>query len=124
MAAAIFPVLCLKNIFHHLSELDHQSQRTCVMLNRHWCSNLTSELWRNPFDFFLEDEKKVKLIDIYLKCLPRDVQKRLNLPMINKNYNKTAFNYPSFLHEFDPELILDFIRKWENKNMKFKKSTK
>lgn len=34
----------------------------------------------------------------------------------NRHITTAAFNYPSFLHVFYSELILDFIREWESEH--------
>ncbi|CAG8613965.1 14158_t:CDS:1 [Acaulospora morrowiae] len=110
MVVASLPVLCLQNIFNHLKYNDFYSRRSLVLLNRYWCISLIPELWRNPFYFSLKTSNQVKLINTYLKCLPPNVREDLAIPCCLRL--PTAFDYPYFLQEFEPDGIYKFIKNW------------
>ncbi|CAG8835602.1 4510_t:CDS:1, partial [Racocetra persica] len=84
-------------------------KRSLVLINRYWCETLTPELWSDPFENCETDEGYELLIDTYLKCLPSNVLKNLGLVTTSSSI---AFDYPSYLRHFDPNVILSGVKVW------------
>ncbi|CAG8460852.1 20072_t:CDS:1 [Dentiscutata erythropus] len=112
--AASLPDLCLKSIFKELED-DLKSQYVFILINRHWCLSVISELWRNPFDSCNKKDQNVKIIDTYLKCLPQDMRNELGVESIN-SLKAATFDYPSFLRHINDSIISYSARCWATEN--------
>ncbi|RIB13672.1 hypothetical protein C2G38_2097768, partial [Gigaspora rosea] len=108
--AASLPDLCLKSIFKELED-DLKSQYAFILINRHWCLSVISELWRNPFDSCNKKDQNVKIIDTYLKCLPQDMRDEIGVQSI-KSLTAATFDYPSFLRHINDSSIFYSARCW------------
>ncbi|CAG8486395.1 207_t:CDS:1 [Scutellospora calospora] len=110
MAAAL-PEHCLRKIFNSFNNLEYSIsfKRSLVLINRYWCETLTPELWRDPFENCETSESYELLIDTYLKCLPSNVLKNLGLVTTSSSI---AFDYPSYLRHFDPNVIFSAVKIW------------
>ncbi|CAG8719000.1 16735_t:CDS:1, partial [Acaulospora morrowiae] len=94
------PAPCLLSIFKNLIIESFEVQRNLVLINRHWCTILTPELWRDPFGYSgRRSDQHIKLIDTYFKCLPKDVgQKIIEEIRETLNSNHTGINGNSDNH--------------------------
>ncbi|CAG8535951.1 6882_t:CDS:2, partial [Cetraspora pellucida] len=108
--AASLPDLCLKSIFKDLDD-DLKSQYSFILINRHWCLSVISELWRNPFDSCNKKDQNVKIIDTYLKCLPQDMRDEIGVQSI-KSLTEATFDYPSFLRYINDTSIFYSAKYW------------
>ncbi|CAI2161422.1 7629_t:CDS:1 [Funneliformis geosporum] len=124
MAAASLPELCLERIFEYL-RCDLNSQYSCILINKYWCSSLIAKLWENPFEMIKTKNKtrsNLYLINTYLIYLPKDIQNSIGLQEISK---QPLFNYASFLRYLSIQNIKYSIKKWArfkdvNETPKFK----
>ncbi|CAG8657555.1 6960_t:CDS:1, partial [Dentiscutata heterogama] len=108
--AAFLPDLCLKSIFKELED-DLKSQYVFILINRHWCLSMISELWRNPFDSCNKKDQNIKIIDTYLKCLPQDMRNEIGVESII-SLKAATFDYPSFLRYINDSIISYSARCW------------
>ncbi|RIA90313.1 hypothetical protein C1645_770209 [Glomus cerebriforme] len=110
MAAASLPELCLERIFKYLSN-DLNSQYSCILINRYWCSSLISKLWENPFEFLKtkNNNSNLYLVNTYLICLPEDIQSFIGIQDVSK---PSLFNYANFLRYISTQSIRNSVSKW------------
>ncbi|CAG8679875.1 3738_t:CDS:1, partial [Dentiscutata heterogama] len=91
----------------------YQTLRSCLLVNRFWCINVTSILWSRVF----APDSLVRLgaISKYISCLnPEKFQLLLDAGMKfskRTEYNQ-LFDYPSFLKELQFDIFLKDLSAW------------
>jgi hypothetical protein len=94
----------LYKIFNNLDD-DNNSLFSLLLVNRNWCENAVSILWKRPFNYGLESDKLKKLILILLSQLTLQERIDLKLKDIKDIPNNTMFDYAWFIQQFDTSLL-------------------
>ncbi|CAG8807291.1 38329_t:CDS:1, partial [Gigaspora margarita] len=91
----------------------YQTLRTCLLVNRFWCINVTSILWSRVFA--ANSLVRLGAINKYISCLkPEKFQYLLDAGMKfskRTEYNQ-LFDYPSFLKELQFDIFLKDLSIW------------
>ncbi len=112
------PNECLQEVFKHLDENDTKTLFSILLVNRLWCQNIVSILWKNPFNFNKSKFPfKMNLILLsYTDEEPINPLKESNLFYIPK---VTTFNYPSLIKQLDITSMYQSIRLFVKELSKF-----
>ncbi|CAG8493165.1 9537_t:CDS:1, partial [Dentiscutata heterogama] len=109
----------VNEVISHLFD-DRKALFSCALVSRLWCRSVIPLLWSNVFNIQLShNNKEIKIIHTYVKCLP-EIQK---LTLINNNINlqdlkPALFDYPKYLRVLN---CLDFdnaLYSWYNATIK------
>ncbi len=100
------PVECLNDIFEYLDE-DKISLRSCLLVNRLWCTTAVSILWRNIWDIRYKIKYNLyrthvpsSILSTLIAFLPNESKNLLNINEISipaPTSNLPLFNYISFI---------------------------
>ncbi|KAG9304531.1 hypothetical protein G9A89_020095 [Geosiphon pyriformis] len=102
------PCETLQQILSYLAGAkDSNSLFSCLLVNRAWCVNATSVLWRRPFELCPTDASRAVLVQRCLSLLPKEVKVKLGLLGANIKTNEPKFDYPAFLRELS---LVDLFR--------------
>jgi hypothetical protein len=113
------PAEILQEIFNYL-DTGHSELNTlfsCLLVDRHWCSNIVGILWSKPFYYsnvFSKNSNPYKIIDIYLSCLDEETREDLrnngvNLPVI---FDKPLFNYEIYHKNLHYRTFISCVYLW------------
>ncbi|CAI2171314.1 2323_t:CDS:2 [Funneliformis geosporum] len=116
------PTEILQTIFKYLVEdenvanhLKHKELYNCLFVNKFWCANAVSMLWKNPIN--KEIHPKL-LIPFYISCLNEESKINLREYEIIPEMTKTMFNYASFLKSLEFHSLYYKILFWCNHTSK------
>ncbi|CAG8798593.1 42156_t:CDS:1 [Gigaspora margarita] len=110
---------CINEIIYYLFD-DRKALFSCALVNRLWCRTVIPILWSNVFNNHLfHNNKEIKIIHTYIKCLP-EIQK---LTLINKNINlqdfkPALFDYPKYLRVLNCLYFDNALYSWYNATIK------
>ncbi|EXX75131.1 uncharacterized protein OCT59_021698 [Rhizophagus irregularis] len=119
------PSECLQEIFKYIDENDTKTLYSILLVNRLWCSNIVSILWRNPFKNQKEEKISYKILLTLLSYNPFTTTHTLSStstidnndddkeqPII-KSFKEstilTRFDYPYFIKKLDLTNMLKMI---------------
>nr|CAG8506898.1 5595_t:CDS:1 [Entrophospora candida]CAG8585288.1 16034_t:CDS:1 [Entrophospora candida] len=92
--ASSLPNLCLKRIFEYLND-DKNTLHSSLLVNRHWCQEAVSILWRSP-----NAHMSKQLVEVYISCLSDEEKQVLNDHGLNlppSTLSRPTFDYAKYL---------------------------
>ncbi|CAG8476384.1 10509_t:CDS:2 [Paraglomus occultum] len=113
------PDECIANILEHIHHYDLSTLHCALLINRRWCTEVTSLLWRQPFNVLgridsdhainlvpaqrrrlLCGYRYVKLVNSYLPFLSEKTRSAFGI-RLNPTNRPPTFDYPKLLRELD-----------------------
>ncbi|CAG8652697.1 28285_t:CDS:1 [Racocetra persica] len=112
------PPEVLQKIFCNINDCDLYP---CVLLvNRQWCANAVSLIWRETLNKPMGIPSYYKLIQIYVSCMPdgsKTLLKNAGIgPTTALSSTVTLFNYASFLRKIELTSIYEAATLWVSAN--------
>jgi hypothetical protein len=100
-----------------LKELNNDKNilHSCLLVNKTWCENIISILWRNPWKY-LNFHKEKFLLDVIILHLSEESKNKLKNQSINfslNSYNKPLFNYIDFCKHLNLNGIEKLVKVYE-----------
>src|ERR1043165_1944639 len=96
------PIDCLNDILENL-EKDKTSLRSCLLVNRLWCTVTVRILWRNVWEFIrgrYDQRTSSSILGTFIACLPNESKNLLSINKISiptPTPKSPLFNYVSFI---------------------------
>ncbi|KAG9284185.1 hypothetical protein G9A89_002844 [Geosiphon pyriformis] len=108
--ASTLPLLCLHEIFQVLND-DQQALYSCLLVNRHWCHEAVTFLWRKPLqNSEASYSSSVALVDALLSCLSFEDKNRLGI----EHTTSGIFAYANYLRHFNFLNLARAISEWRS----------
>ncbi|GES78496.1 hypothetical protein GLOIN_2v1656799 [Rhizophagus clarus] len=107
MSPFYLPNECIQDILKHVEEKDSKTLHSALLVNRTWCRNTVSFLWKKPFNLS-DSQNNYKIIPILASFIDDDRMKQFKIKERDLPVPKeTTFDYPSFIRH------LDFVNLWK-----------
>jgi hypothetical protein len=108
-------------IFEELQD-DKKSLALCLTVNKNWCEVIIPILWKNPWRYYLTNEKMKLLLNTIILHLSDEAKNDLsqNYDFFTISYKKPSFNYISFCKHLNLEIIENIIEEILNTHINFK----
>ncbi|CAI2176092.1 7941_t:CDS:1 [Funneliformis geosporum] len=108
MSSLYLPNECIQDILNYVEEKDNKTFHSALLVNRTWCQNTVSFLWKKPFSSPPSDsQNNYKIIPILASFIDDDKKKQFKIKEKELPVpKKTTFDYPSFIKH------LDFVNLW------------
>src|SRR3954447_8374886 len=109
MPSFYLPNECIQDILKYVDEKDNKTLHSALLVNRTWCENTVSFLWKKPFNSPPSDsQNNYKIIPILASFIDDDKKKQFKIKEKDLPVpKKTTFDYPSFIRH------LDFVNLWK-----------
>ncbi|CAB5296917.1 unnamed protein product [Rhizophagus irregularis] len=109
MSPFYLPNECIQDILKYVEEKDNKTLHSALLVNRTWCRNTVSFLWKKPFNSPPSDsQNNYKIIPILASFIDDDKMKQFKIKEKDLPVPKqTTFDYPSFIRH------LDFVNLWK-----------
>ncbi|CAG8469827.1 7332_t:CDS:1 [Cetraspora pellucida] len=112
---SILPNECLQEIFATINVTDFSTLYSVILVNRTWCENAITFLWKAPFRSDPKTTNIDKIVPIFLSFLKYDIKIDLRINSF-KLPTKLAFYYPSFLRHLDLNNLIIAVTQWLHAN--------
>ncbi|CAG8507786.1 17089_t:CDS:1 [Funneliformis caledonium] len=108
MSSFYLPNECIQDILNYVEEKDNKTLHSALLVNRTWCQNTVSFLWKKPFSSPPDSQNNYKIIPILASFIDDDEKKQFKIKEKELPVpKKTTFDYPSFIKH------LDFVNLWK-----------
>ncbi|CAG8814237.1 28138_t:CDS:1 [Gigaspora margarita] len=110
------PTECLQEIFEHLQD-DECTLFSILQVNRFWCKNVVSILWRKPFELCSKRGGSPKLVETFVSCMDIEAKARLKRDcklLLKKKLSRRppSFNYASYLRKLTTGDLWEQVWRW------------
>jgi len=98
-------------LFEELQD-DSKSLFSCLLVSRLWCEMVIPILWRNPWCYNLNDQRKSSLYHIIILSLPDEVKEFLTnqgIQCFQTSHQPLLFDYLSLCRSINMKVIKNII---------------
>ncbi|CAG8509785.1 603_t:CDS:2, partial [Ambispora leptoticha] len=101
----LIPTEIRQEIFENL---DKEYLFQCLMVNRQWCRDIVTILWRSPLQDYKSSCEVKRIISVYVGIFSKETWDYLRMNGVSRprNVSTPIFNYASFLEHYEPHSLL------------------